>query len=149
MNMLWYLPADRAVRQRKWQIMSKATRTLAVAFAAMVLFGSPLALQAVDAAGMAPAKQELPKQSALDKATLDAAIKRTNMAFAKSQSDKAFIAAVKAKDSAAVKAILMKNGADAFISTVNFEGNGAGAARLKITVSGSCCPPTLIIVIRF
>ena len=131
--------------------MSKVTRALAFAVATTILLGSPLVFQAADAATLPKTtQQQLPKPSAADKAKFDAAVQRANMAFEKSQGDKAFNAAVKAKDAAAVKRILMKNGADAIISKVIFEGPTPGAAqKIKITISGSYPPPTLIITIKF
>ena len=132
--------------------MSKTNHALVLVVATIVALGSPLASHVANAATLTAATQtgKLPKSSAADKVKFEASVKLANMAFEKSKGDKSFIAAVKAKDAALVKRILIKNGADSSISKVVFEGPSAGSAeRIKITISGSYPPPTLTITIKF
>jgi hypothetical protein len=119
--------------------MSKFILAIAVAFMSAVLIATPIVFQMEDAAALTKAEQ----------AQLDAAIKKTNMAVQKVQGSKAFMDAVKAKDAATIKSILIKNGAPDSIAEIKFDGPNTPAQRIKIVVSGSCCPPMLIIVIRF
>jgi hypothetical protein len=82
---------------------------------------------------MANAPKNAPKADATEKAALRKAIAATNAAFAKAKGDKAFVAAVAAKDAKTVKSTLMKDGS-APLGKVDF-GQGAGLS-LKFT-SGS------------
>ena len=123
--------------------MSKITHVLAAAVAAAILLGTPAVVQIGNAAELPKAGSKLPTLPKADSALADAAIQKTNMAFEKIKGDKAFMEAVKSKNSAMVKAILIKNGAPDSIAGIKFVGPAPGAQRIKIVVR--CCPLEIII----
>jgi hypothetical protein len=116
------------------------TKVLAAAVAAVILLGTPAVVQIGNAAELPKAGSTLPNA---DRALADAAIQKTNKAFEKSKADKAFVEAVKSKNSAMVKTILIKNGAPDSIAGIKFMGPTPGAQRIKIVVR--CCPLEIII----
>ena len=123
--------------------MSKITQVLAAAVAAAILMGTPAVVQIGNAAELPKAGSTLPTLPKADSALADVAIQKTNMAFEKIKGDKAFMEAVKSKNSAMVKAILIKNGAPDSIAGIKFMGPTPGAQRIKIVVR--CCPLEIII----
>jgi hypothetical protein len=57
--------------------------------------------------------------------------------------------AVKSKNLPMVKAFFIKAGAPDFIKEILFTGPTPGAQGIRIVVTGRCCPPELVITIRF
>jgi hypothetical protein len=137
---------EKSAQPKKWKIMSKITHALAAAVVAAILLGTPAVVQIGSAAELPKAGSTLPKT---DQAQLDAAIQQTNMAFEKIKGDKAFMEAVKNKNSDMVKAFFIKAGAPKFITGIKFMAPEAGAKGIKIVVTARCCPPELVITIRF
>ena len=123
--------------------MPKITHVLAAAVAAAILLGTPAVVQIGNAAELPKAGSTLPTLPKADSALADAAIQKTNMAFDKIKGDKAFMEAVKSKNSAMVKSILIKNGAPDSIAGIKFMGPAPGAQRIRIVVR--CCPLEIII----
>jgi hypothetical protein len=140
---------DRQPQPKEWKFMSKITHALAAAVAAAILLGTPAVVQIGNAAEIPKAGSPLPKLPKANNAQLDAAIRQTNMAFEKIKGDKAFMEAVKSKNSAMVKAFFIKAGAPDSIAGIKFTGPAPVAQKIKIVVSGSCCPMTITIVISF
>jgi CubicO group peptidase (beta-lactamase class C family) len=68
---------------------------------------------------------------------------------------KALVDSVRSKNQDTVKAVLLRNGftaeqvKDAKIVLNDNTGGKGGAEGIKITIGGSCCPPTIVITIRF
>src|SRR5665213_1188259 len=123
--------------------MSKITQVLAAAVAAALLMGTPSVVQIGNAAELPKAGSTLPTLPKADSALANVAIQKTNMAFEKVKGDKAFMEAVKSKNSAMVKSILIKNGAPDSIAGIKFTGPTPGAERIRIVVR--CCPLEIII----
>ena len=132
---------------KKWQIMSKITHALATAVAAAILLGTPAVIQIGNAAELPKTTSPLPKAD--NNPQLDMAIRQTNMAFEKIKGDKAFMEAVKSKNFPMVKAFFIKAGAPDFIKDIRFTGPTPGAQGMRIVITARCCPPELVITIRF
>jgi len=127
--------------------MAKFTHMLAAVMAAAILSGTPAIVQIAIAAELPKPVSPLPKVD--NNAQLDMAIRQTNMAFDKIKGDKAFMAAVMSKNFPMVKAFFIKAGAPNAIKEIQFTGPTPGAQGIRIVVSGTCCPPELVIKIRF
>ena len=127
--------------------MSKFIHVLAAAVAAAILSGTPAVVQIGNAAELPKPVSPLPKVD--NNAQLNMAIRQTNMAFEKIKGDRAFMEAVKSKNIPMVKAFLIKAGAPNSIKEIVFIGPTPGAQRIRIVVTGRCCPPELVITIRF
>jgi hypothetical protein len=111
---------------------------LLLAAPAVVPFGGPQ--------NIAQAAETLTKDQ---QAKVDQAFAKIQKAFDMVKGRADFIRAVNAKDAKLVKQFLMKDGAPDAFGDIQFDGPGKSAKLVIIKVSARCCPPQIVIVIKY
>ena len=119
--------------------MSKPTRAFASALAVALLLSTPMVMPVSTAS--ATTKEQ--------NAELEQAIRQTNTAVGKVKNQKEFNQAVLAKKTDRVMEILLANGAFKTMKVVLDGPIPQNDKIIRVNISGKCCPPVVVVTIRF